>query len=123
MNTPVVVPSYKWYDTVTIVVLSCKVNPKTIIAHDETSKLFGTKCRARDMECTLHDSTIIWSTDIIHTCPFNRIGSVSFNTSGDILINSSLHLLLQVKNAESQCNIKMYTTEEGIYLLPHIQTN
>jgi hypothetical protein len=42
--TPTIKAAYKWWDTVVITEESCKFHPKTIVAKDMKSNLFGTRC-------------------------------------------------------------------------------
>lgn len=121
--TPIVTPVYSWFNTVTQMVFSCSYNLKPIVAHDVNSHLFGTRCVASDEECRLHDSLIIWNKSIIHDCPFNRIDTLWFNITDNLLINDYSKLLLQVKSIENHCGILFTTKEEGIYLLNTNQIN
>jgi len=63
---------------------------------NETSRLFNTKCVSTDLEFKLYDRIIVWHTDEIHKCPFNKLGSFEFQVYNDILVNSNEKLLLQI---------------------------
>ena len=116
-------PVYKWLTTLEVIDHSCYVSNKIIIAANETSRLFDSKCIATDLECTLEEKIIVWSKDIIHQCPFNNHNTCEFQIYEDILINKSNRLLFQINDNIRVCDVDMYTTTEGVYLVPESDEN
>jgi hypothetical protein len=110
-------PVYKWLTTLEVIDHSCYVSNKIIIAANETSRLFDSKCIATDLECTLEEKIIVWSKDIIHQCPFNNHNTYEFEIYEDILINKNNRLLFQINEKIRVCDVDMYTTTEGVYLV------
>ncbi len=113
-------PLYSWLTTNELIDYSCFVNIKLITSANETSRLFNTKCTAMDLECSLDDRIIIWNQDIIHKCPFKQIALYEFNIHDNILINDQNNLLFQLIKEEKHCDLNMYSTKEGIYIMSHI---
>jgi hypothetical protein len=80
-----------------------------------------TKCTASYGECAFHNSINIWNQSIIlKICPFYRIVTVNLD---DYYLSKDINIFVQVKSDETQSGIKMITTTEGLYLIPHIPAN
>ena len=116
--TPTIKAEYKWWDTVVIKEESCKFHPKTIVAKDIKSNLFGTRCLPEDLECNLHDSIVIWEKSILHECPFNKIFQEVFSHSNNLIWSDKLHVLFQTTEEKTYCNLQMWETREGLFILP-----
>ena len=116
--TPTVTPDYKWWDTVTVKVESCKFHPKTIVAKDLKTSLFGTRCLPEDLECNLHDSIVVWEKNILHESPFNKIFQEIFSHSANLVWSDRLHVLFQTTEQHTYCNLQMWETREGLFILP-----
>ena len=71
--TPKIAAKYQCFQKITMIDYSCHFTTRTIVAPTESRLLFGTKCKAIDLYCILHDSTVIWNDKIINMCPFNHI--------------------------------------------------
>ena len=118
-----VVPAddYHWWSTVVKVGYRCWTNPKRIMADDLKTNLFGTRssCRAKDLYCILSESVVVWTKDVIHDCPFERIDVLKFvfyENMNKLVFNREQRLLFVINSKFMSCNSTMYTTNENIYL-------
>ena len=63
---------------------------------------------------------MVWDTkEIIHKCPFERIGTDKFNIMGrNIIRNTNNSLAFQITAKEKACEDKLevYRTAEGLYI-------
>jgi hypothetical protein len=104
---------------------SCQLKPKLITAESIDTILFGQtteRCTAQNFFCKLSESTIIWSTDIIHTCPFEIVINDNFTIEeNNIIFNETLQLLLKIDSKITLCSQQMYTTTEGLYIVEEYQ--
>jgi hypothetical protein len=95
----------------------CQVKPKLITAESIDTILFGQtteRCTAQKLFCKLSESTIIWSTDIIHTCPFEIVINDNFTIEeNNIIFNETIQLLLKIESKIILCSQQMYTTTKG----------
>ena len=114
--TPVITPNYQYFQKITRIDYSCHFTPRTIIATHEDSLLFGTRCKATDLVCILHDSTVIWHSNIIHTCPLNHITNVNLTAEDKVLYHKEYFLLFQPKQMITMCKTELILTQEGILL-------
>jgi hypothetical protein len=119
--TPVITPKFQWLRTFEIKDYSCQFAPRIIRSPHPDVPLFGAACTARDLSCSLHDSTIVWESNIIHDCPLTHVITLNLTkpvNTKSILINESNHLLFQAKNRYITICGKMFLmTEEGALLL------
>jgi hypothetical protein len=63
---------FAWLQTITLKGYRCSVSVRVIHGDDEDTKLFQAvdhPCRAKDLECLMSDSIIVWDSSLIHTCP------------------------------------------------------
>ena len=68
--------------------------------------------------CVLKDSTMVWSKDIVQSCPFKKVATGAFQAQGPHIIEKNLKLGFQAKKFEKHCNIEFLATTEGLYLAP-----
>ena len=105
---------------------SCRLKPKLITAESIDTILFGQtteRCTAQKLFCKLSESTIIRSTDIIHTCPFEIVINDNFTIEeNNIIFNETLQLLLKIDSKITLCLQQMYTTTEGLYIAENYQS-
>lgn len=118
------VPTFSWLNEIQSETYSCSLSPKLITAKSSSDHLFGLKCKAKDLFCSLHDSIIIWDKTIFHECPLYKISYEFFtfdiNSNSDILISDS-NLAVQASGNELICNLSILLTVEGIFL--SVETN
>jgi hypothetical protein len=117
-------PEYYYLSTFEKTGVSCKVESKLIVAKDENEKLFGTDCTARDLECSLKKSIIIWQQNIIRRCEFEFLTTISNLTlmAENVLYQETKQWAFQVVGTSTVCpeirpdGIKIFTTTEGVFL-------
>jgi hypothetical protein len=54
----------------------CSFAVRVISSTDENKVMIDKHkqpCKAKDLSCILHDSTVIWNKDVIHECPYEKI--------------------------------------------------
>lgn len=75
-------------------------------------------CTVSELFCKLDSSTIIWTNEIIHTCPYNLIIKTKLNISNQIAISNKNNLFLQLTNSiyEPTCKFTVIGTTEGLYI-------
>ena len=98
---------------------SCHFTSRTIVEPTESSLLFGTKCKAIDLYCIFHASTVIWNDKIIHTCPFNHITDTWLESEENVLNNQQKFFLFEPKEKVNFCNTELINTRR--YLPPKIK--
>jgi len=110
---------FKWNEDVIKIIYSCHFTARTIIAEHEDSVMFGSTCKPADLYCTLHDSTIVWDTNIIHAnCPFKIITTTSLTSYNNYLFNEENRMLFQLNGHSNKfCDTDMFLTTEGVYLI------
>ena len=115
---------FQWLKQIEQVGYNCYLEPRVISSQSPNDNLFGVQsppCRALSFFCQLPDSIIIWSRDVIHTCPYEIIGRSSFDLlEQNILVSRNDSLLFQIHDHESTCNGMVYSTTEGLYLVEAI---
>ncbi len=96
---------------------------RSIEADSENDNIFTfdtNACRIKDKCCQLRDATIVWKTqDIVHDCPYERIGEDQFNLIGkNIVRNVNKSMAFQITTKETVCqeNMIIYRTVEGLLL-------
>ena len=99
---------------------TCSILPRLIVAETTITPLFGHSnilCNANQLFCKLTESTIIWTNNIIHLCPFEIIENNKFTIEkNNIIINESLKMLLQVNGITDMCDTTLFTTTEGLFI-------
>ena len=122
-------PEFAWLRTVTKTALNCIIYTVPIHANDNNIVLFegvNGPCRPKDLQCKFNDGVVIWSKVIIHECPLIYIASGYFVQHNDVIHtknkiqttmkNEATHLLFQLVNNVSECNIALFSTSEGLYV-------
>jgi hypothetical protein len=116
---------YIYATTVDVKDYICQVKPKLITAESIDTILFGQtteRCIAQKLFCKFSESTIIWSTDIIHTCPFEIVINDNFTIEeNNIIFNVTIQLLIKKDSKITLCSQQMYTTTEGLYIVENGQ--
>lgn len=107
---------YSWFNNPVDEYYFCSFGPKSISVFDENSLVFNHKCKAKDLQCVLDDSIVIWKKDIIHECPFYNVTYTTFNVTGDLLTDDVNKLALQYNGVEHKCGTELITTTQGVYL-------
>lgn len=127
------IPKYEWLKPHLGEVYSCKIVRRVIAASDIDSMLFGVAgCTANKLSCVLKDSIIIWKSDIIDECPYDRVLTTNLTVdSDDILIDSTNKLLFKVisndtvtcvTNFQGRMIVQVFpvfNTAEGMLLTMH----
>ena len=117
--------SFTWMGTNVVTTYECHFTTRIVTAEKEDTFLFGQKCIATDLFCNLLESIIIWETKIIHKCPFKKLLEIDLTvedrtvTKQTTLTNQEERLLFQVEKKEQNCEVNMYKTKEGLYLIEH----
>ena len=110
------VEKYEWWRTVIIENFTCEFTARIIEAEKTDDPIFTQKCRPIDLWCLLKDSTIVWTNDIIHDCPFKFIYMhVFFNLFDNVLVDSDNHLALQVTHEETLCGETLCNRRRPLY--------
>ena len=98
----------------------CTLRKKLLINKDADTTLFREKpdCTINKFVCQLHSSTIVWTSDILHPCPYNLVLETKLNISNQIAISESNNLFLQLTSSSYsiKCNITLIGTTEGLYI-------
>jgi hypothetical protein len=119
--------SYVYYTTVIAKDYFCQIKPLLITAESVDTILFGQtneKCTATKLFCKLSESTIIWSTDIIHDCPFEIVLNDNFTIEeNNIVINETFQILLKIIEKTNWCAQNMYSTTERLYIIAYPNNN
>jgi hypothetical protein len=112
--------SYKWLHSLTFEDYNCHVTPRIISATRLNDTLFNSAfpaCRASDLYCSLHDHTIVWQSDVIHTCPFEIVTTSSLvAVLQNVFLSREDHLAFQLTDIEYGCRIPLAHTNEGLYI-------
>jgi hypothetical protein len=111
---------YSWFRDTTTSFAHCYVSNRMIAENDLNSHVFNGFCKVSDWFCSLKDSIIVWHRDVVHTCPFKRVSNGHFKSNGNYFIESTQKLGLQFKKYETNCDVDMILTTEGLYIAPLI---
>ena len=86
------------------------------LAKSPESTVFNTNCRVNQYHCNLKNSIIVWDKDITSNCQLEIISSTNQMRLNDkTLFSKDEHLALVFSHFETNCNIEMFYTEEGLY--------
>lgn len=98
----------------------CVIRKRLLVAKDINTPLFRSKptYTANKFFCELDSSTVIWTNEIRHPCPYNLVLETNLNISNQIAISESQSLFLQLTNSihDPTCNITVTGTTEGLYI-------
>ena len=127
------VPNYEWLKPHTGVVYKCSFYKRTIVAAETYSNLFGiTGCTSDKLYCNLHDSIIIWTSDIIDQCAYEVLLRTDLVIEDpDVLVDADNKLLFKViDNQTITCitpnqygeshfvnRMTVYITAEGLHTI------
>ena len=109
---------FSWFSDSTKTFSHCYVSPRIIAESNINSHIFTSNCKVSDWSCLLKDSIVVWHRDVVQTCGFKRISVGYFDAAGNILMEKSQKLGLQVKRIENHCDSDFIYTTEGLYLAP-----
>ncbi|MFM7683964.1 MAG: RNase H-like domain-containing protein [Bacteroidota bacterium] len=112
---------YKYAKELEFIGYQCEVNKITIYSNDVNEKLYTnavSSCMPKDLWCRLDEMTIAWEKSIIHECPFYEVTKLNLNVTNNILTSDDQNLLFQIGRKLNQCNVSMYHTTEGFYVVP-----
>ena len=113
---------YQWMTFLNKTVYSCTMYPQSIHADSATSSMIISAqlvkhCQAREGSCLMNQGIMIWSTDIIKTCPFTNVQTLKLKHLGNALVNDNENKYFQIIEEVKICsNITAYKTTEGFYL-------
>ena len=109
---------FAWLQTITLKGYRCSVSVRVIHGNYEDTKLFKAvdhPCRAKDLECLMSDSIIVWDSSVINTCQYEFLGSNLFiASSNDLLISPPNFFVLN--SQFNECYMDIFGTNEGFYL-------
>ena len=114
--TPVIEDTFSYLSNIEKDYYFCKFNTKLIIAPSKYSKIFD-NCFVSHYECTLPDSIIVWNENVIHTCPFEIVMHDHFKYNKNLVWNEYQNVLFQKLDTHIHCNIEMYATQEGLFVV------
>ena len=110
-------PVYRWFSTQTLTSYKCTILQRSIIAKNENSFIFNSKCKAKDLFCEHFDSITVWRKNDIDTCPLTVISNaISATISENSIIFNDMSLFFVFDKVESHCGVNLALTEEGLYL-------
>ena len=112
--------SYRWLESVLHEDYTCRTTPRIISAKTVNDNLFGSSvpfCRASDLFCIRQDHIIVWTQDVIHSCPFEVIKIETTFAKGNLFICLIDNLLFQAIDIEESCGEQIIRTTEGLYIL------
>ena len=116
---PKITAYFRWLESLKFESYSCTVVPRIVQANKIDDPLFGDSlpiCTASDLSCQRDSHIIVWTKDVIHTCPFEAIHTSNMTLQRDIVISKTDHLLFQVTEISSQCGKAFIHTNQGLYL-------
>ena len=75
-------------------------------------------CKYNKFYCTLADSTVIWNSNIFHSCPYEKLDAIDFfiTTNMEMVYTTKEKLLFVIKEKMNACNQTIYTTNENLFL-------
>ena len=111
-------PKYGLMQTQTQTGLICTIDRRRIIATKRTSPLFGTNCTAEQLECRQGASITVWEKDVISSCPYKYITTISKleSQAEDVLFDRTGGYAYKVTGEASFCEMKGYSTAEGLII-------
>ena len=112
---------YSWFGESTKTFYHCYFSPKVISESDIDSHIFTGFCKVSDWFCILRDSIVVWSKDVVHSCPFRKVSDGYFDSVGTLITERSQKLGFQFKNIETNCGLDFLSTTEGLYLAPLVK--
>lgn len=99
---------------------SCKTFHRTIMAPTLDTKLFGTNCTGRDLECYVDNTIAVWRPSILFKCPYeliNRIENVTIDNN--IIFDPKTLLAFELtakEKFEEECTFSVYSSKENLFL-------
>lgn len=107
--------------------VECHLSEKIVMAQNSFQNVFQNSnkpCLAADGICFMPQSTIIWNTNEIRKCPYERLIHVDdfyFESRYDdtIIISQRQNYLFKLVEKVNECDIDFYSTSEGLYLSFH----
>ena len=102
-----IIPEYSYFYKIIKESVHCVTIPKMIVAKEENSHIFNSKCTPLDFKCELDDSIIIWNKNIIHQCPYVRLKEkIKFEVNPETLNlrNIENHWGLRIKKQVKACH-------------------
>ncbi len=114
------IPNYEWMKPHTGVVFNCHFYKRTIVVAEKSSNLFGVDgCTADKRACNLHDSIIIWDTDIIDECAYDDNDDLIDKTNKllfKVIGNDTIPCITSFQNRKIVSAFYIYLTAEGLWL-------
>jgi len=118
---------FHWWSITRITTLNCIVTRMQLQANEYDVVAYEGKdgpCKINELQCDLHDGIIIWTDTVIHKCPYSYVETGRFGKKGNLIFTTqkietktkAVHLLFQLSGNETKCNLKIYSTTEGLYL-------
>ena len=114
-----------WTGSNSHVYYECQFNKKMVIASTKASIVIHdavTPCLPDDGVCFLPTSTVIWETDTIRGCPFERLLDISslhpklLENGHHALYSVEDNYLFELVEDKSLCGLTLTTTTQGLYL-------
>ena len=123
---PIEVYYYNW--DFKIETTECSFIKKQVIAQFEDSQLYfspANECRAKNLECKLHDSIIIWQNSSKSDCLLTNIhngtnytlSQNSYFDQHNILYSIIDNLSFQLTSTFYECNLRLFKTTTDAYVL------
>jgi hypothetical protein len=125
-SKPIEVYYYNWDNKIEI--NECSFIKKQVVAQFETSQLYfspSNQCQAKNLECKLFDSIIIWQNSSRNDCLLTNIhngtnytlSQNSYFDQHNILYSTTDNLSFQITSTFFECNVRLFKTTTDAYIL------
>jgi hypothetical protein len=97
----------------------CEIYKQLIYSEDLNTPVVAeglSSCTARDLQCKLRETLMIWDKQIIHECPLYQINTVIGNVKKGLVTAENLAFKITKRKNISDCGIMTYETTEGVLL-------
>lgn len=82
----------------------------------ESSFYLNKKCLAKDFQCPIDNSILVWKQEIFHECPFELIFEAKFKLDDNFFVNYEENMLLEPIERVNQCNMSLLKKNQGFYI-------
>lgn len=125
-SKPIEVYYYNWDNKIEI--NECSFIKKQVVAQFENSHIYfspSNQCQAKNLECKLFDSIIIWQNSSRNDCLLTNIhngtnytlSQNSYFDQHNILYSTTDNLSFQITSTFFECNVRLFKTTTDAYIL------
>ena len=117
-------PDYKWMTEYVRNGFICQTQPLPLFVRNRSEPLFGIQgCYGHLGFCRTDNSIIVWRKELAQKCPYAVIDQsdleVGFEPNQENILNDPLNQhAFQVTGTMEVCQSRVYTTSQGLYILP-----